>query len=214
MPWKGSRSTKPLFAKPHFRACWEIPSKRQVGWPALAGEEIWSVSCNGRPSPSTLGLRRQQEMSGSEKDRLAALVNRATLRFRTGARREPEAVSDARVQVLRCGGTTYADVTREDEMLHRGVVSAVHGLVSIRGANARECRARSCGKATDWNLCCSVATTRTSTATSLPASNSARLHFSGRYRVYRWQEADLPEPWSVAWLIIRPNAGYIWSRRT
>ena len=52
------------------------------------------------------------------------------------------------------------------------------GWSSICSANARRCRARSCGKLTDLNVCCSVATTRTSTATSLLASNSAWRHFS------------------------------------
>ena len=112
-----------------MHSCWEIPSKRQVRWPALAGEEIWSVPCNGRPSPSTLALRRQQEMSGSEKDRLAALVIEQHCAFEqalAGSRRRyPTHEFRSFAAVVR----QYAEATREDEMLHRGVVSAVNGLV-------------------------------------------------------------------------------------
>ena len=94
-----------------MHSCWEIPSKRQVGWPALAGEEIWSVPCNGRPSPSTALVIEQhcafeQALAGSRR-------RYPTHEFRSFA------------AVVR----QYAEATREDEMLHRGVVSAVNGLV-------------------------------------------------------------------------------------
>ena len=55
--------------------------------------------------------------------------NRSALRSPSGARGEPEAVSDAGVQVLRCGDATVVDATRKDKMLHRGVVQAINGLV-------------------------------------------------------------------------------------
>ena len=68
-------------------------------------------------------------MSGSEKDRLAALVIDQHCVFQealAGNRKKyptPEFKSFAAVM------RQYVDATREDEMLHRGVVTAVYGLV-------------------------------------------------------------------------------------
>jgi len=76
-----------------------------------------------------LRLQRQDEMSSSGKDRLAALVIDRHCAFEealAGSRkRYPRREFRSFAGVLR----QYVDATREDEMLHRGVVSAVNGLV-------------------------------------------------------------------------------------
>lgn len=68
-------------------------------------------------------------MSGSVKDRLAALVIDQHCVFQealAGSRkRYPTPEFESFAAMVR----QYADVTREDEMLHRGVVTAVYGLV-------------------------------------------------------------------------------------
>ena len=68
-------------------------------------------------------------MSGSEKDRLAALVIDQHCIFQqalAGSRkRYPTPEFESFAAVIR----QYVDATREDEMLHRGVVAAVNGLV-------------------------------------------------------------------------------------
>ena len=68
-------------------------------------------------------------MSGSEKDRLAALVIDQHYAFQealAGSRkRYPTREFGSFAAVMR----RYVDATRKDEMLHRGVVQAVNGLV-------------------------------------------------------------------------------------
>jgi hypothetical protein len=68
-------------------------------------------------------------MSGSEKDRLAALVIDQHYAFQqalAGSRkRYPTREFRSFAAVMR----QYVDATREDEMLHRGVVRAAQGLV-------------------------------------------------------------------------------------
>ena len=68
-------------------------------------------------------------MSGSGKDRLAALVIDQHCAFEqalAGSRKQyPPREFRSFAAVIR----QYLDATREDEMLHRGVVRAVHGLV-------------------------------------------------------------------------------------
>ena len=68
-------------------------------------------------------------MSGSEKDRLAALVIDQHCAFQealAGSRkRYPTREFGSFSAVMR----RYVDATRKDEMLHRGVVQAVNGLV-------------------------------------------------------------------------------------
>ena len=68
-------------------------------------------------------------MSSSEKDRLAALVIDQHCVFQqalAGSRkRYPTREFESFAAVVR----QYVDATREDEMLHRGVVTAVYGLV-------------------------------------------------------------------------------------
>src|SRR6516225_10445844 len=109
-----------------------MPSKPQVGWPAPRGAkkfEFEAFLATGALLRLRLDLRRQQEMSGSEKDRLAALVIEQHCAFEqalAGSRRRyPTHEFRSFAAVVR----QYADATREDEMLHRGVVSAVNGLV-------------------------------------------------------------------------------------
>ena len=118
-------------------------------------------------------------MSGSEKDRLAALVIEQHCAFEqalAGSRRRyPTHEFRSFAAVVR----QYAEATREDEMLHRGVVSAVNGLVQYLQCERKKVPGEVLW-VTDLNVCCSVATTRTSTATSLLASNSAWRHFSSR----------------------------------
>jgi hypothetical protein len=76
-----------------------------------------------------LNLGRQGEMSGSEKDRLAALVidqHYALQQALAGSRkRYPTREFRAFAAVMR----QYVDATGKDEMLHRNVVRAVNGLV-------------------------------------------------------------------------------------
>jgi hypothetical protein len=68
-------------------------------------------------------------MPGSEKDRLAARVIDRHCVFQqalAGTRkRYPTREFESFAAVMR----RYVDATREDEMLHRGVVTAVYGLV-------------------------------------------------------------------------------------
>jgi hypothetical protein len=68
-------------------------------------------------------------MSGSEKDRLAALAGDQHCAFEqalAGSRkRYPTREFRSFATVIR----QYVDATREDEMLHRTVITAVHGLV-------------------------------------------------------------------------------------
>jgi hypothetical protein len=68
-------------------------------------------------------------MSGSEKDRLAALVIDQHTVFEQALaesrKRYPVREFRSFAAVIR----QYVDATREDEMLHRGVVRAVHRLV-------------------------------------------------------------------------------------
>jgi hypothetical protein len=68
-------------------------------------------------------------MSGSEKDRLAALVidQHCALQQALAGNRKGYPTREFRsfAAVMR----QYVDATREDEMLHRGVVRAVNGLV-------------------------------------------------------------------------------------
>ena len=68
-------------------------------------------------------------MSGSGKDQLAALVidqHGAFEQALAGSQKEyPTREFRSFAAVIR----RYVDATREDEMLHRGVVRAVHGLV-------------------------------------------------------------------------------------
>jgi hypothetical protein len=68
-------------------------------------------------------------MSGSEKDRLAALVIDQHYAFQealAGSRkRYPTREFGSFAAVMR----RYVDATRKDEMLHRGVVQAVNGAV-------------------------------------------------------------------------------------
>ena len=68
-------------------------------------------------------------MSSWEKDRLAALVidQHSTFEQALAGSRKRYPIREFRsfAAVLR----QYADATREDDMLHRGVVSAVNGLV-------------------------------------------------------------------------------------
>ncbi len=80
-----------------------------------------------------LGLRLefdcQHEMSGSEKDRLAALVIDRHCAFEralaASRKRYPRREFRSFAAVMR----QYVGTTREDEMLHRNVVKAAHGLV-------------------------------------------------------------------------------------
>ena len=77
-------------------------------------------------------------MSGSEKDRLAALVIDQHCAFEqalAGSRkRYPTREFRSFAAVMR----QYVDATRDDEMLHRSVVTTVHGL----GANLQSERKR------------------------------------------------------------------------
>ena len=69
------------------------------------------------------------KMSGSEKDRLAALLIDQHCAFQEALaesrKRYPTREFRAFAAVMR----QYADATRKDEMLHRNVVCAVNGLV-------------------------------------------------------------------------------------
>jgi len=82
-------------------------------------------------------------MPGSEKDRLAARVIDRHCVFQqalAGSRkRYPTREFESFAAVMR----RYVDATREDEMLHRGVVTAVYGLV--RWETPRLCRGGSEG---------------------------------------------------------------------
>jgi hypothetical protein len=76
-----------------------------------------------------LNFGDKMKMSGSEKDRLAALVidqHCALQEALAGSRkRYPMREFRSFAAVMR----RYVDATRQDEMLHRCVVQAVHGLV-------------------------------------------------------------------------------------
>jgi hypothetical protein len=85
--------------------------------------------CNGCHFPPTLRRRVHDEMSGSEKNRLAALVidQHCALQVALAERRKryPTREFRAFAAMIR----QYLDATGEDEMLHRNVVRAVHGLL-------------------------------------------------------------------------------------
>src|SRR5215472_12808461 len=85
--------------------------------------------CNGYHFSPTLRRRVQDEMSGSEKDRLAELVidQHCALQeaLAENRKRYPTREFRAFAAVMR----QYVDVIRKDEMLHRNVVRAVNGLV-------------------------------------------------------------------------------------
>lgn len=85
--------------------------------------------CNGGHFPPTLRRRVHDENVGLKKKPAGGVGNRSALRSPSGARRKPEALSDARVPGLRCHDATVPRCTGEDEMLHRNVVRAVHGLL-------------------------------------------------------------------------------------
>ena len=68
-------------------------------------------------------------MSGSEKDRLAALVIDQHCAFEQALAGSRERYPTREFRFLAAAVRQYADATREDEILHRGVVSAVNGLV-------------------------------------------------------------------------------------
>src|SRR5919198_508737 len=91
-------------------------------------DQSLGAPCNGCHFPPTLRRRMQDEMSGSEKDRLAALVIDQHCALQEGLesrKRYPTREFRAFAAVMR----QYADATGKDEMLHRNVVCAVNGLV-------------------------------------------------------------------------------------
>ena len=68
-------------------------------------------------------------MSGSEKDRLAALVIDQHGVFQEALAGSRKRYPTTEFESFAARVRQYADVTREDQMLHRGVVTAVYGLV-------------------------------------------------------------------------------------
>ena len=95
----------------------------------LVSDQSSDAPCNGCHFLPTLRRRVQDEMSGSEKDRLAALVidQHRALQEALAERRKryPTREFRAFAAVMR----QYLDATSDDGMLHRNVVRAVHGLL-------------------------------------------------------------------------------------
>jgi len=118
-------------------------------------------------------------MSGSQKDRLAALVIDQQCVFQEAVagnrKRYPTPEFEPFAAVMR----QCVDATHEDKMLHRGVVTAVYGLApSICEANVSGRRTTSCSRLKDWNVCSSLATIRTSMVMSLRVGDLAVQDFS------------------------------------
>ena len=116
-------------------------------------------------------------MSGSEKDRLAALVIDQHYAFHealAGSRkRYPTREFGSFAAVMR----RYVDATRKDEMLHRGVVQAVNGLVEYLQSERKRVPDEVLLEAERWNVCSSLAKIRTSKAMSLLVCDLASRHF-------------------------------------
>jgi hypothetical protein len=68
-------------------------------------------------------------MSGSQKDRLAALVIDQHCVFQEALAGNRKRYPTPELESFAAAMREYVDATREDEMLHRGVVTAVYGLV-------------------------------------------------------------------------------------
>lgn len=109
-------------------------------------------------------------MSGSRKDRLAALVIDRHCVFQSALAGSRNRYPTRESQSFAAGMRQYEDATREDEMLHRCVVSAVNGLSSICKAKAEGCRTKSYSKPKYRNACSSPAMIHTSMAISLLVS--------------------------------------------
>jgi hypothetical protein len=114
-----------------------------------------------------LNLGRQGEMSGSEKDRLAALVidqHYALQQALAGSRkRYPTREFRAFAAVMR----QYVDATGKDDCYTGMSCAPSTGWSSTCKANERGFRTTSCSKLKGWNVCSSSVTIRTSTAVNL-----------------------------------------------
>ena len=84
----------------------------------------------------------------------------------------------------------YVDATRKDEMLHRGVVQAVNGLVEYLQSERKRVPDEVLLEAERWNVCSSLAKIRTSKAMSLLVCDLA-CGLRQSHRFSGWHEADL-----------------------
>jgi hypothetical protein len=126
----------------------------------------------------------QDEMAGSEKDRLAAMVIDRHCAFEralaASRRRYPTRDFRSFAAVMR----QYVQATREDEMLHRNVVKAAHGLVEYLQCERKRVPDEVLLEAERLDVCSSSATIRISTAMSLLVCDLARAAFRRSYRLY------------------------------
>ena len=85
----------------------------------------------------------------------------------------------------------YVDATRKDEMLHRGVVQAVNGLVEYLQSERKRVPDEVLLEAERWNVCSSLAKIRTSKAMSLLVFRFGLSALRQSHHYYGWHEADL-----------------------